>query len=114
MRDTRPISWIKAARKDFEDFPYEAQLEVRRSLTVVAEGGWPDIAQPLKGSRSGAIELALRSGSDTFRLVYAWHLGSDIWVIHAFQKKSKTGIKTPKAEIDLVYARLKRLREILR
>jgi len=114
MRDTRPISWIKAARKDFEDFPYDAQLEIRRSLAVVAEGGWPDIAKPLKGFGSGVIELALRSRGDAFRLVYALHLGSDIWVIHAFQKKSKTGIKTPKAEIDLVYARLKRLREILR
>ena len=114
MRDTRPISWIKAARNDFEDFPYEAQLEIRRSLTVVAEGGWPDIAKPLKGFGSGVVELALRSRGDAFRVVYALHIASDIWVIHAFQKKSKTGIKTPKAEIDLIHARLKRLREILR
>jgi phage-related protein len=91
MRDTRPISWIKAARKDFEDFPYEAQLEIRRSLTVVAEGGWPDIAKPLKGFGSGMIELALRSRGDAFRLVYALHVGSDIWVIHAFQKKVQDG-----------------------
>ena len=55
MRDTRPISWIKAARKDFEDFPHDAQLEIRRALTLVAEGGWPDIAKPLKGSGSGVI-----------------------------------------------------------
>ena len=113
MRDTRPISWIKAARRDFEDFPFDAQLEIRRSLTVVAEGGWPDIAKPLKGIGSGVIELALRHRGDAFRVVYALHLGSDIWVIHAFRKKSKTGIKTPKAEIDLVRARLKRLKEIL-
>ena len=114
MRDTRPISWIKAARKDFEDFPHDAQLEIRRALTLVAEGGWPDIAKPLKGFGSGVIELALRHRGDAFRVVYALHIDNDIWVIHAFQKKSKTGIKTPQAEIDLIHTRLKRLREMLK
>ncbi len=114
MRDTRPISWIKAARKDFEDFPYDAQLEIRRALTVVAEGGWPDIAKPLKGFGSGVIELGLRHRGDAFRVVYALHFGNDIWVIHAFQKKSKTGTKTPQAEIDLIDTRLKRLKEMLK
>jgi phage-related protein len=114
MRDTRPISWIKAARKDFEDFPYDAQLEIRRALTLVAEGGWPDIAKPLKGFGSGVIELALRHRGDAFRVVYALHIDNDIWVIHAFQKKSKTGIKTPQAEIDLIHTRLKRLKEMLK
>lgn len=114
MRDTRPISWIKAARKDFEDFPHDAQLEIRRALTLVAEGGWPDIAKPLKGFGSGVIELALRHRGDAFRVVYALRIDNDIWVIHAFQKKSKTGIKTPQAEIDLIHTRLKRLREMLK
>jgi phage-related protein len=63
-----PISWIKAARKDFDDFP----------------------------------------------VVYAIQIGDDLWVIHAFQKKSTQGIKTPKHEIDLVHERIKRLTEILR
>src|SRR5271155_2712944 len=114
MRDTRPISWIKAARKDFEDFPHDAQLEIRRALTLVAEGGWPDIAKPLKGFGSGVIELALRHRGDAFRVVYALRIDNDIWVIHAFQKKSKTGIKTPQGEIDLIHTRLKRLKEMLK
>jgi phage-related protein len=113
-RNTRPISWIKAARKDFEDFPQGAQIEVGLALTVVAEGGWHDIAKPLKGFGSGVIELALRHRGGAFRVVYALQIDSDIWVLHAFQKKSKTGIKTPKAEIDLIYERLKRLKEILK
>ena len=50
---------------------------------------------------------------DAFRVVYAVQLGADVWVIHAFQKKSKTGIKTPKHEIDLIHARLRRLKEML-
>ncbi|HEX4111121.1 MAG TPA: type II toxin-antitoxin system RelE/ParE family toxin [Stellaceae bacterium] len=112
--NTRPISWIKAARRDFEDFPGDAQIELRRALTVVAEGGHPDIAKPLKGLGSGVLELALRFRGDAFRVVYALQLGPDVWVIHAFQKKSKAGIKTPQHEIDLVRERLKRLKEALR
>jgi phage-related protein len=110
---TRPISWIRAARRDFEGFPAEAQLELRRALAVVAEGGHPDVAKPLKGFGSGVLELALRHRGDAFRLVYAVQLDADIWVIHAFQKKSKSGIKTPQAEINLIRERLKRLKEML-
>jgi phage-related protein len=112
-RNTRPISWIKAARKDFEDFPFGVQTEMGRALTILAEGRMPDIAKPLTGLGFGVMELALRYRGDAFRVVYALRIGSDIWVIHAFQKKSKTGIKTPKLEIDLVRERLKRLKERL-
>ena len=114
MMKTRPVSWLKAARKDFEEFPEGAQIGMGRALTVVAEGGFPDIAKPLKGIGSGVFELALRFRSDALRVVYAVQLGDDVWVVHAFQKKSKTGIKTPKAEIDLIHERLKRLKEALR
>ncbi len=58
-RDVRPISWIKAAKKDFEDFPTGAQDDLLRALTIVARGGHPDIAKPLKGFGSGVLELAL-------------------------------------------------------
>ena len=114
MRDTRPISWLKGARKDFEDFPQGAQLEMARALTILAEGRMPDIAKPLTGLGSGVMELALKHRGDAFRVVYALQIDDDIWVVHAFQKKSKTGIKTPKQEIDLIRDRLKRLREMLK
>lgn len=114
MIETRPVSWLKAARKDFEKFPEGAQIEMARALTVIAEGGHPDIAKPLKGFGTGVLELALKYRGDAFRIVYALQLGDDIWVLHAFQKKSKSGIKTPKAEIDLIGERLKRLKEALR
>jgi phage-related protein len=68
----------------------------------------------LQGVGSGVLEIALPFKGDAFRVVYALQLGPDIWVIHAFQKKSTTGIKTPKREIDLVKDRLKRLQEILK
>jgi phage-related protein len=109
MRDTRPISWIK----DFEEFPQGAQIEIGHALTIIAEGRTPDIAKPLRGFGSGVMELALRYRGDAFRVVYVLKIGTDIWVIHAFQKKSKTGIKTPKLESDLIRERLKRLKEAL-
>ena len=65
-------------------------------------------------SASGVFELALAFRGDAFRVVFAVQLGADLWVIHAFQKKSKTGIKTPKHEIDLIDARLRRVKEMLR
>ena len=113
IRDTRPVSWITAARKDFEGFPAGAQDEMLRALTIVAEGGHPDIAKPLKGLGSGILELALRFRGDAYRLVYVVQLGRDVWVVHALQKKSTTGIKTSGRDIDLVRERLKRLRERL-
>ena len=113
VRVTRPISWIKAARKEFEKFPIEAQSICLTALTVAAEGGKADIAKPMLGLGSGVLEIALPFRSDAFRVVYALQLGSEVWVVHAFQKKATQGIKTPKHEIDLIKERLKRLKEIL-
>ena len=63
---------------------------------------------------SGVFEIALPFKSDAFRVVYAVQLAGDIWVVHAFQKKSTQGVKMPKHEIDLMKDRLKRLKEMLR
>jgi phage-related protein len=113
IRQTRPISWIKAARKDFEKFPFEAQSVCLTALTIAAEGTKADIAKPLKGLGSGVFEIALPLRGDAFRVVYGVQLGAEIWVLHAFQKKSKQGIKTPLHEIELIADRLKRLKEML-
>ncbi len=112
-RTTREIAWIKAARKDFEKFPKAAQLDIRRQLTVVAEGHRPDDAKPMKGLGAGIFEIALRYQTNTYRTVYAVVLDEAIWVIHAFQKKSPRGIKTAKKDVDLIRVRLRRLKEAL-
>jgi phage-related protein len=114
INSARPIAWIKAARKDFEDFPQGAVDDLLDALTAIAEGGHPSIAKPLTGLGAGVLELALRHRGDAFRVVYALQVGVEIWVIHAFQKKSKSGIATPKAEFDVARERLKRLKEMLR
>jgi len=113
-RNTRPISWIKAAEKDFLKLPDAVQRQGRQSLTILAEGQMPDNTKPLKGLGAGVQEIVIRDASGTFRVVYALKIDADIWVIHAFKKKSKTGIKTPKEEIDVIKTRLKRLKEALR
>ena len=112
-RDTRPISWIKAARKAFVGFPEGAQDVILRALTVAAEGRKADIAKPLKGFDSGVFEVALKYRTDAYRTVYALPLGEQLWVLHAFQKKAKQGIKTPKKDIDLIRKRFKRLKKEL-
>ncbi len=111
-----------------------AQTEMARALTILAEGRMPTaeehpparprereaaagcVAHPgmLTGLGSGVMELALKHRGDAFRVVYALQIDTDIWVIHAFQKKSKSGIKTPKQQIDLIHTRLRQLRERLK
>ena len=113
MTETRSVSWIKAARKEFESFPADVQIRGLRALTIAAEGSKADNAKPLHGLGSGVFEIVLNDRSGTYRVIYAVQLGDELWVVHAFQKKSKTGIKTPQSEIDLVRQRLKKLREIL-
>lgn len=114
MKNIRPISWIKSARKDFENFPLGAQSTLLDALTIAADGGFPDISKPFKGVGTCVFELALQYRSDAYRVIYAVRIGDDLWVIHAFQKKSKSGIKTPQTDIELIKQRLKRLKELLR
>jgi phage-related protein len=113
IRNTRRISWIKAARKDFDAFPAAARDRLTDALDIVSVGGHPVVAKPLTGLGAGVLELALKHQGEAYRVVYAVQVGADIWVIHAFQKKSKSGIATPKAETDLIRERLKRLKEAL-
>ena len=91
----------------------EAQSICLTALTIAAENGKADIAKPLKGLGSGVFEIALPLRGDAFRVVYAVQIADEIWVLHAFQKKSTQGIKTPQHEVDLIESRLKKLKEML-
>jgi phage-related protein len=111
---TRPVSWIKAALREFEMFPEGARSICLAALTIAAEGGKADVAKPMQGLGSGVFEIALPFRGDAFRVVYAVRLAEEIWVVHAFRKKSTQGIKTPQREIELIKIRLKSLKEMLR
>jgi phage-related protein len=87
---------------------------VRRALTMAAEGGKSDKAKTFKGVDGGVFEIALPHRGEAYRVIYAVQIADAIWVIHAFQKKSKSGIKTPQNEVDLIRERLKPLKEALK
>ena len=97
-----------------EGFPEGARATCLAGLTIAAEGGKADIAKPLRGMGSGVFEIALAFRGDAYRVIYAVQLADEIWVVHAFQKKSTQRIRTPQREIELVKDRLKRLKEMLR
>jgi phage-related protein len=90
------------------------QQDAAQALSIAARGGKADTAKPFKGVGSGVFEIALKHRGDAFRVLYAVQIGDALWVLHAFQKKSKSGIKTPQMEIDLIHERLKRLKDALK
>ncbi len=110
----RKISWIKAAERGFLKFPERVQLQMGRALHIAALGQKADIAKPMKGLGAGVFEVRVAYRTDAYRTVYAVKLGKDVYVIHAFQKRSSMGIKTPLKEVDVIKTRLKRLKEELR
>ena len=85
---------------------------MRTALEIAAAGEMADIAKPMKGIEAGIHEVRVAYKSDAYRAIYTVRLGTDIWVVHAFQKKSTQGIKTPKREIDLIQSHLKQLRKM--
>lgn len=114
LETERDIEWIVAALKDFKKFPESAQRKILVALTDAAQGATADIAKPMKGLGAGVFEVALKYRTDAYRTVYAVQLDEKIWVIHAFKKKSKMGIKTPKQATDLIKKRIKILKEMLK
>lgn len=110
----RRISWIKAAQKEFAEFPREVQIDMLTALDDAARGRKADTAKPFKGVEGGVFEIALKHRGDAFRAIYAVQIGADIWVVDAFQKKAKSGIKTPLMDVNRIKERVKRLKEALR
>jgi phage-related protein len=104
---------LKSAKRDFEDFPPEVRIDAETALSIAARGGKADTAKPFKGVDGGVFEIALKHRGNAYRVLYAVQIGVALWVIDAFQKKSKTGIKTPKADVDRIKERIKRLKEAL-
>ena len=97
-----PVIWMGSSKEDIRDFPDAAQKLLGDELQLIQFGGMPKDAKPFKGVGSGVLEIALRYASDAYRVVLAMQLGKRIYVLHAFQKKSKKGIETPKRDVDLI------------
>jgi len=108
----KPVVWIGSAKTDLCAFPEEVKDSVGFALYLAQQGGKHSDAKPLKGfAGAGVLEIIEDCRGDTYRAVYTVRLAGRVYVLHCFQKKSKSGIATPKAEINLIRARLKRAEE---
>ncbi|WP_289020173.1 type II toxin-antitoxin system RelE/ParE family toxin [Desulfobacter postgatei] len=108
----RPIVWLGDARKNILKFPEEVRKLIGDELQFIQFGGMPKDAKPFKGPGPGIIEIALKYDKEAYRCVQAVQLGRKIYVLHAFQKKSKKGIATPKRDVDLINRRYKEAQEL--
>jgi phage-related protein len=106
-RPLRQLRWVSSSRRDFQEFPAEVQDEFGFELHLAQTGQHPPSAKPLKGLGSGIVELVDDFDGDTYRAVYTVRFAEAVYVLHAFKKKSKQGIKTPRHDIDLVKRRLR-------
>ena len=108
----RPVVWLGNSKKSLREFPDGAQKLLGDELQLIQFGGMPKNAKPFKGVGSGVLELALRYASGAYRVVLAVQIGRRIYVLHAFQKKSKKGIATPKRDVDLIKQRYAEAQEL--
>lgn len=108
MATSKPLLWVGSAKKDYQTFPGEVQDEMGYALGLAQLGGKHPSAKPWKGEGSGVLEIVEDHRGDTFRAVYTVRFSEVVYVLHAFQKKSKSGIKTPQEDIQLIHDRLKR------
>lgn len=111
LKTFRKISWIKTAAKDFKKFLQGARDKIEDALTITAQGEKSNLDKPMKSLGAGVFEIALKYRKDAYRAVYVLQIEKELWVVHAFKKKSKSGIKTPKQDIDLIKARINVLKE---
>ena len=104
----KPVFWVASSRKDLRKFPKAVRQTVGQALFDAQTGGRHPDAKPLKGFGSaGVLEVVEDHEGNTYRAVYTVKLAGAVYVLHAFQKKAKRGIKTPAGEVAKVKARLK-------
>ena len=108
----KPVRWVGSSRDDLRGFPEEVRNRVGGALWEAQLGRKAPFAKPLKGfGGTGVLEVVDDFVGDTYRAVYTVRFAGVVYVLHAFQKKSKRGIATPHQEIRLIQQRLRRARE---
>lgn len=103
----RPVTWIGSSRVDLRRFPLPVRRDVGQALYTAQRGETDPAARPLRGfGGTRVMEIVDRHDTNTYRAVYTAQFKEAVYVLHAFQKKSKRGIATPKSEIELIRRRL--------
>jgi len=111
--DQRPLVWVGSSKKELDTFPDDVQHVIGFALWRAQEGKKHPDAKPLKGFRgAGILEIVADEEGDAYRAVYTVRLTHAIYVLHAFQKKSKRGVKTPYPVMSLVRQRLRDAEEL--
>ena len=103
----KPVEWVASSKTDLKRFPEPVRALMGFAIYQAQTGLRHRDAKSLKGLGSGVLEVVSRHDGDTFRAVYTVRFEAAVYVLHAFQKKAKRGVATPKHEIDLVRRRLK-------
>ena len=103
----RPLLWIGSSRRDLRGFPRQVRRDIGQALYAAQQGETDPAAKPLKGfGGRSVLEIIADYKGDTWRAVYTVRFQEAVYVLHAFQKKSKKGIATPKQDLDLIHRRL--------
>ncbi len=109
MKKDKELIWMGDSRDNLRTFPEDVKDIMGFALRQAQQGGKHPCVKPLKGFKgAGVLEVVENHDGDTYRAVYTVRIKEMIYVLHAFQKKSKKGIQTPQKEIDVIKARLKR------
>jgi phage-related protein len=107
----KPLFWVGSAKRDLLAFPEPVKDEIGVALSVAQFGGKHPKAKPWKGEGAGVFEVVEDHRGDTYRAVYAVRFEGAVYALHAFQKKSPSGIKTSKADAELITRRLRMARQ---
>ena len=104
----KPLKWVGSSKRDLDAMPGDVQDVFGHAIDLAQAGGKHQDAKSMSGFGSASVlEVIEDYRGDTFRAVYTVKFARWVYVLHCFQKKSKTGIRTPKADMDLINARLK-------
>lgn len=110
-RNEKPLHWVGSSKRDLLAFPAAVVDNIGYALSVVQFGGHPPSAKAWKGLGAGMLEIVEDDRSGTYRAVYTVRFRKAIYVLHAFQKKSPSGVRTDRRDVSLVGERLKAARE---
>jgi phage-related protein len=103
----KPLHWVGSSKRDFLEFPKPVREDMGSALGIAQFGGTAPSAKPWKGLGPGVLELVESHDGNAYRAVYTVRFAEVMYVLHAFQKKSPSGIRTAKRDVDLVADRLK-------